>query len=160
VADKIGHVVLRDGGSLVAHAGWLPIEITIDARPVLAVGLGGVLVHRSCRGRGLGAVIVTAAMERMRELGRPMGLLFCHQDRVAFYERLGWRAVCHERDRGAAGGAAHHADAHVLATARRRPRDARWADHAARHAILTPCAARCSGPPEGRRGRSVSAALR
>ena len=91
--DKIGHVVLRRDGRLVAHAGWLPIELSVGGRTAAAVGLGGVLIHRSFRGQGLGATVVEAAMDRMRQLGRPIGLLFCTDARVRFYERLGWRAL-------------------------------------------------------------------
>jgi hypothetical protein len=36
------------------------------------------------------AVVVRAAMERMRQLGRPSGLLFCRDELVPFYRWLGW----------------------------------------------------------------------
>jgi hypothetical protein len=32
----------------------------------------------------------------MRQLGRPIGLLFCKDGLVPFYERLGWRAIATE----------------------------------------------------------------
>ncbi|QUH04381.1 GNAT family N-acetyltransferase [Saccharopolyspora erythraea] len=91
--DKVGHVVLRDSDKLVAHAGWLPIEIRSRGQHVPAVGLGGVLVHRSLRGHHLGQMVVEAAMGRMRRTGRPIGLLFCRAALVPYYERLGWRAL-------------------------------------------------------------------
>lgn len=91
--DKIGHVVLRDHGRVVAHAGWLPIQLQIDGQPLSGVGLGGVLVHRSLRGGGLGATVVRAAMDRMRQFGRPIGLLFCHRHLVSYYGRLGWQEL-------------------------------------------------------------------
>jgi hypothetical protein len=53
--DKIGHVVLRRDGRLIAPAGWLPIALSVGGRTVAAVGLGGVLSHGSFRGQGLGA---------------------------------------------------------------------------------------------------------
>ena len=51
------------------------------------------MIHRSFRGQGLGATVVEAAVDRMRQLERPIGLLFCTDARVRFYERLGWRAL-------------------------------------------------------------------
>jgi GNAT superfamily N-acetyltransferase len=91
--DKVGHVVLRRGGLPVAQAGWLPIRLTVGDEPMDGVGLGGVLVHRSVRSHGFGAKVVRAAMERMRQQGEPLGLLFCRPELVEFYGRLGWREV-------------------------------------------------------------------
>lgn len=69
--DKVGHVGLRDRGRLVAHAGGLPSQLRVRDQRVLAVGLGGVLVHRSLRGRGVGARVVRGAIYRMRQPKRP-----------------------------------------------------------------------------------------
>jgi GNAT superfamily N-acetyltransferase len=89
--EKSGHVGLTEGGRLIAHAGWVPVEgRTASGEPVGAIGLGGVMVHRRYRGRGMGRRVVSAAMNRMRALDTPLGLLFCRPDRVPFYESLGW----------------------------------------------------------------------
>ncbi|WP_163753371.1 GNAT family N-acetyltransferase [Mycobacterium botniense] len=94
--DQTGHVGVVADGRLIAHAGWLPVELRIDERPLQAVGLGAVLVNRTWRGRGVGRVVVQAAQERMRQMGRPFGLLFCRQGLVRFYETLGWHPVADE----------------------------------------------------------------
>jgi predicted N-acetyltransferase YhbS len=91
--DKTGHVGVVADGRLIAHAGWLLVELRIDERPLRAVGLGAVLVNRTWRGRGLGTAVVQAAQERMRQMGRPIGLLFCRQGLVPFYETFGWHPV-------------------------------------------------------------------
>jgi predicted N-acetyltransferase YhbS len=92
--EKSGHIGLKEAGRLIAHAGWVPVQMRSETGvPVAAVGLGGVMVHRDYRGQGLGGQLVLGAMQRMRELSRPIGLLFCRTERVAFYERLGWRLV-------------------------------------------------------------------
>lgn len=91
--DKTGHVGVIAEGRLIAHAGWLPVELWVDERPLQAVGLGAVLVNRTWRGRSVGVAVVRAAQERMRRVGRPLGLLFCRDGLVAFYRALGWRAV-------------------------------------------------------------------
>jgi predicted N-acetyltransferase YhbS len=91
--DKTGHVGVVADGQLIAHAGWLPVELRIDERPLRAVGLGAVLVNRAWRRRGVGTAVVQAAHERMRQMGRPVGLLFCRQRLVSFYGALGWHTV-------------------------------------------------------------------
>ncbi len=92
--EKSAHLVLVEQGRVVGHAGWVPADLVAASGERLGiVGLGGVMVHRRHRGNGLGNGLVTAAMDRMRRLGRPVGMLFCRDRRVPFYERLGWRPV-------------------------------------------------------------------
>lgn len=91
--DKTGHVGVRHRGRLVAHAGWLPIHLRLGERRVAAAGLGGVLVHPWLRGQGVGALVVRAVMDRMREAGLPVGVLFCREQLVPYYARLGWQCV-------------------------------------------------------------------
>ncbi len=88
---KTDHVVLEESGGAVAHAGWVHVEVEPEGhRPVAAVGLGEVLVHRDHRGRGLGRRVVEEAVALMALEERPIALLFCRIDRLAFYRRLGW----------------------------------------------------------------------
>ncbi len=94
--EKSGYLGLKEAGRLIARAGWVAVQIRSAAgEPAQAVGLGGVLVNRYYRGRGLGGQLVLGAMTRMRELNRPLGLLFCAPERESFYERLGWHVVPH-----------------------------------------------------------------
>jgi predicted N-acetyltransferase YhbS len=91
--DKTGHVVAREGNQLIAHAGWVEVELRAGIDTIPAVGLGGVLVHPRARGCGVGKMIVSAAMTSMRNIGRPIGLLFCVDALVPFYETLGWAHI-------------------------------------------------------------------
>ncbi len=92
--DKTGHVALVEEGWVLAHAGWVPADVRVETGGTLpVVGLGGVMVHRDHRGRGLGHRLVAAAMERMGRLERPVGLLFCRPVRIPFYDRLGWHPL-------------------------------------------------------------------
>jgi predicted N-acetyltransferase YhbS len=89
--EKTAHVGLAEAGRLVAHAGWVPARVTAaSGQAVEVLGLGSVLVHRSFRGSGVGLRLVGGAMERMRDLGGPVGMLFCRPQRLAFYRGLGW----------------------------------------------------------------------
>ncbi|HUY65284.1 MAG TPA: GNAT family N-acetyltransferase [Acidimicrobiales bacterium] len=93
--EKSGHVGMMEAGRLIAHAGWVAVRVRAAGGAVEAVGLGGVLVHRDHRGRGVGGELVTGAMNRMGSLGSPIGLLFCRTQRVPFYRRLGWEVFGH-----------------------------------------------------------------
>jgi predicted N-acetyltransferase YhbS len=73
----------------------VPIEVRVAGVTIEGVGLGGVLVHRDHRGSGVGGPLVSGAMDRMREEGRPLGLLFCRPERLRFYRALGWEEVEH-----------------------------------------------------------------
>ena len=91
---KTAHVGIIEDGRLVAHASWVPARVTASTGQVVDVlGLGSVIVHRDFRGSGIGHRLVAGAMERMRELGGPLGMLFCHPERLTFYERLGWGRI-------------------------------------------------------------------
>ncbi len=90
---KDHHVVVTEDGRTIAHAGFLPIEVEADGTRLLGVGLGGVMVHRSLRGRGIGEFLVRETTTRMGSTGRPFGLLFCRDVRLPFYQRMGWRRV-------------------------------------------------------------------
>ncbi|MEU6232330.1 GNAT family N-acetyltransferase [Kitasatospora sp. NPDC047058] len=84
------------GGRLVAHAGLLPLPLTVGGVDLDAVGVGGVAVAPDVRGRGLARAVVGAAVAHARTLGPRYALLFCRPPLVALYRRLGWREVADE----------------------------------------------------------------
>jgi predicted N-acetyltransferase YhbS len=91
---KDRHVLVRDGGRLVASAGIVVADVRVAGGPPFAVaGLGGVIVTAARRGEGLARVVVDAALERAAALGPDLALLFCLDDRAGLYERLGFAAV-------------------------------------------------------------------
>jgi predicted N-acetyltransferase YhbS len=91
---KDRHVALRaESGRLVASAGLLITEVEIAGERFPAVGLGGVIVNADYRGRGLARRVVEEALDRARTMGPPFVVLFCHDDRVGLYERLGFARV-------------------------------------------------------------------
>jgi hypothetical protein len=57
------------------------------------VGVGGVIVTWSERGRGRLTPVMDAALARAQTLGPERALLFCHERRAAMYARFGFRAV-------------------------------------------------------------------
>jgi predicted N-acetyltransferase YhbS len=91
---KDQHVALVDpDGRLVAASGWLVSEIEIGGQRRPVVGIGGVIVAARFRGQGLGRCVITEAIGRAERMGPDLALLFCQPDRVALYERHGFRLV-------------------------------------------------------------------
>jgi predicted N-acetyltransferase YhbS len=95
-APKDHHVCFSEAGRVVAHAGYLLIDVEADGVRIPGVGLGSVMVHRSLRGQGIGTRLVQETTDRMKMTGRPFALLFCREIRLPFYRRLGWRHVAPE----------------------------------------------------------------
>ncbi len=92
--EKSDHLGLRDEGQLIAHAGWVAVDIRPESGATFeALGLGGVIVHRDRRGAGVGRQLVTGAMAKMQERTVATGMLFCRTERLPFYRRLGWRPI-------------------------------------------------------------------
>jgi GNAT superfamily N-acetyltransferase len=90
---KDRHVVVTEEGRVIGHAGFLPIEVEADGGRLPGTGLGGVMIHPTSRGRGIGELLVRETTALMGASGRPFAMLFCRDVRLAFYERMGWQQV-------------------------------------------------------------------
>jgi predicted GNAT family N-acyltransferase len=93
--SKDRHVALRgDDGRLVASAGLVLAEVTVgEAAPIPVVGIGGVIVPLSHRGRGLSHRVITEVLARAAATGRELALLFCHRNRAGLYKRHGFLEI-------------------------------------------------------------------
>jgi ribosomal protein S18 acetylase RimI-like enzyme len=93
-------LVAADG---TGHPAGFVVGKSMELPPVFAVRRGGsvqdLFVRRRYRGRGVGTRLVQTAVECLRELGaREITLRVASDNReaIAFYERLGMRAVTRE----------------------------------------------------------------
>jgi predicted N-acetyltransferase YhbS len=92
--SKERHVGLReDGGPLIANAGLIVVEVEVGGARFPVVGVGGVIVNREHRGRGLSLRVVEAAVAKAATLGPDFAVLFCHEDRTGLYRRFGFEGV-------------------------------------------------------------------
>jgi GNAT superfamily N-acetyltransferase len=76
---------------LVSSAALLVRRCFVGAHAVRVGGIAGVATLASQRGRGYGAAVINTAVEKMRALDLPFGLLQCPDRRITFYESIGWR---------------------------------------------------------------------
>jgi predicted N-acetyltransferase YhbS len=91
------HVALQDkAGRLVASTGIVVVEAEVEEERFPVVGLGGVIVTEGQRGRGLGRRVIEAALRKAETLGPAFALLFCYDDRMGLYRKLGFAEVAAE----------------------------------------------------------------
>jgi N-acetylglutamate synthase-like GNAT family acetyltransferase len=95
--DLIPSTFVARGDQLMGSAAI--IESDMDTKPELTPWLASVFVAKEFRNQGIGSHLVEHVMEEARKAGVRDLYLFT-PDRVAFYERLGWRVVDHEEYRG------------------------------------------------------------
>ncbi len=93
--DKERHFALRaDDGRLLALAATVPVTVEIaGAGSLEAVGLGGVIVTRSQRGRGLMLEVVRPVLGLAEEMGPERAMLFFRPELVPVYGRLDFEEI-------------------------------------------------------------------
>jgi GNAT superfamily N-acetyltransferase len=92
---KDHYVGLRDDdGRLVAAAGLVVVEVQFGARPPIpVVGVGGVIVTASHRGRGYARQVVSEVLRRAEAMGPEIAMLFCRAEQAGLYQRHGFAEV-------------------------------------------------------------------
>ncbi len=90
--EKARNVGVRDDhGRLVAAAGVVLAEVRVGAEsPFEVAGLGGVIVTRSERGRGLGHLLCRRLLEIAGELEAQRAMLFCLPKLMSLYREFGF----------------------------------------------------------------------
>jgi GNAT superfamily N-acetyltransferase len=84
------HFVRVIGDLLVSHASFLPLEFD-DGRGgrVRVAGVGAVMTYPQFRGEGHASAVMRRAAAHIAATA-DVGVLFCDESNVPFYERLGW----------------------------------------------------------------------
>ena len=82
-------------GSVVAHAAIVERTVNVgeDLSKVRVAGVQSFCVSQDHRGAGISNRIMSMAMEEASRLRFDAGLLFCTEELVAIYGRMGWRKL-------------------------------------------------------------------
>jgi predicted N-acetyltransferase YhbS len=92
--EKSHNLGLRDdAGSLVALAGLLLAEVRVADATLQVAGVGGVIVTRSARGRGLARMLIERLLQLAPGLGAERAMLFCLPANVALYAKFGFELI-------------------------------------------------------------------
>jgi predicted GNAT family N-acyltransferase len=94
-AEKQRHVALRSAdGGLVAIAGALVAQVEVEGTERFEVlGIGGVMVTASERGRGLVWRLLEPLLEIAAEMGPQRAMLFCRPQLTALYEKFAFAEI-------------------------------------------------------------------
>jgi predicted N-acetyltransferase YhbS len=86
---------LRDGkGRLVAAAGAVVVPVEVEGSGTFdVVGIGGVIVTHTLRGKGLFWQVVEPLLALAGELGPERAMLFCRDELRPLYARLGFQEI-------------------------------------------------------------------
>jgi GNAT superfamily N-acetyltransferase len=86
--------VREDDGRLVAAGGAVLAEVKVAQEPPFqVVGLGGLIVTRNARGRGLARLLCRRLLELAGELDARRAMLFCLPKLMPLYEELGFAPI-------------------------------------------------------------------
>jgi GNAT superfamily N-acetyltransferase len=91
-ARNIG--VREDDGRLVAAAGVVLVDVKVGGEvPFPVVGLGGLLVTHTARGRGLARLLCARLLEIALEFDVQRAMLFCMPKLMPLYSEMGFVAI-------------------------------------------------------------------
>jgi len=93
--NRSRRIVLEEDGRVIAHAAWRPLRLLSREERLLAAGIGLVTTHRARRGRGYATRVVLSCLERAKESGADLALLFAPER--GLYRRLGFVPAGRER---------------------------------------------------------------
>lgn len=96
-----------DQGRIVAHLRVWDRTIRVRGATLRAGGIGSVLTHPDCRGKGYARALLHATEDYLRQAGYDLGLLFTIIG-TTFYARLGWTPIPLPTFELPAGPAAHN----------------------------------------------------
>ncbi len=89
-ANTANLMVVRDATGIIAHAGICLRQASLHGVAVAVAALGAVFTRESMRGRGLGAAVVGAALDRARAAGTELALV---SGDGPLYRRLGFTSA-------------------------------------------------------------------
>jgi GNAT superfamily N-acetyltransferase len=79
---------------LLAAGGVVQAQVRVgEHEPFAVAGIGGIIVTRACRGRGLARLVIERVLEIAATLGPERAMLFCLPRNVALYEKFGFRLL-------------------------------------------------------------------
>jgi predicted N-acetyltransferase YhbS len=93
VPDDTMHFVRAVGTLLVSHVQVIPIELDGRDRRVRIGGVSSVLTYPAFRNEGHSSALLRRAADHIERSRMDLGMLFCDEQNVAFYGRLGWRSL-------------------------------------------------------------------
>jgi aminoglycoside 2'-N-acetyltransferase I len=87
-------LLVRIDNRILSHVAIIERTCLVNEHPVKVGGVGGVGTHPEWRGQGLASLAMRQTAEFMKnQLKVEYGVLFCANEMVPYYQRLGWRMI-------------------------------------------------------------------
>ena len=86
------HVLLREGGELVAYLNLVNVDVTVNGTADKMLGIGNVCVAANREGSGIGATLMAVTNSYLKR-EKLCGVLFCRDKLLGFYARTCWEKV-------------------------------------------------------------------
>jgi GNAT superfamily N-acetyltransferase len=94
VPEDTTHFVRAAGSLLVSHVHQvIPIEVDGRERRLTIGGVSSVMTYPPFHGAGHSSALLRRAADHIGAAGMELGMLFCDERNVPFYERLDWHAL-------------------------------------------------------------------
>jgi predicted acetyltransferase len=93
VPEDTTHFVRSAGSLLVSHVQVIPIELEGRDRRLAIGGVSSVMTYPAFRKEGHSSALLRGAADHITASGMDLGMLFCDEDNVPFYEHLGWHVL-------------------------------------------------------------------
>jgi aminoglycoside 2'-N-acetyltransferase I len=87
-------LLVRMNDRIVSHVAITERICLVDGQPVKVGGIGGVGTHPEWRKQGLASLAMRKTADFLvKTLKVDFGVLFCANELVPYYQRLGWRTI-------------------------------------------------------------------
>jgi aminoglycoside 2'-N-acetyltransferase I len=87
-------LLVRVDNCIVSHVAMIERTCLVNKQPVKVGGVGGVGTHPDFRDRGLASLAMRQTADFLKnQLKVEYGVLFCANEMVPYYQRLGWRMI-------------------------------------------------------------------
>lgn len=91
---KSHETLLRsEDGTLIGKAGLVFVDVEAGRERFQVAGVGGVIITRAERGKGLLRPLLDATLERAVSMGAERAMLFCAERNIGLYERFGFAVI-------------------------------------------------------------------
>ncbi len=86
------HFMLFENNVLVSYLNLVKTSFTVNGQIKFGYGIGNVCVDKKCLHKGYAKFLINNAVESM-SIGLEIGFLFCRDELIEFYEKLGWKNI-------------------------------------------------------------------
>ncbi len=97
VPDDTTHFVRVAGSILVSHVQVIPLELEGRDHGLRIGGVSSVMTYPEFRTEGHSTALLRRASGHIEASEMDLGMLFCDEENVPFYERLGWHPLARDR---------------------------------------------------------------